>query len=95
MPNGSRQSKFLEVAHGDAPGDILLEGGRVMEVFSGRVIKTNVLIQCDNLRTYSCVAERERAGELSIHAWLYDLHTGEISEYREHSDSWEAVAHAS
>jgi len=44
MTNGSRQSKFLEVAHGDAPGDILLEGGRVMEVFSGRVITTNVLI---------------------------------------------------
>lgn len=55
-------------------------------------IKTNILMQCDNLRTYPCVADRERAGELSIHPWLYDLHTGEIQEWDEHSIRWEAVA---
>jgi carbonic anhydrase len=55
-------------------------------------IKLNVLMQCDNLRTYPCVAEREQTGCLSIHPWLYDLHTGEIQEYDEDSTRWAAVA---
>ncbi len=58
-------------------------------------IKTNVLMQCDNLRTYPCVADRERAGALSIHAWLYDLHTGEIFEFDASSDIWGSVATSS
>jgi carbonic anhydrase len=55
-------------------------------------IKTNILMQCDNLRTYPCVADRERSGELSVHPWLYDLHTGEIFEFDEGSGSWNAIA---
>jgi carbonic anhydrase len=55
-------------------------------------IKTNVLVQCENLRSYPCVAHGERSGELSIHAWLYDLHTGTISAYDEASATWGAVA---
>ncbi len=42
------------------------------------IIKTNVLLQFDNLRTYPCVADGERAGSLTIHGWLYDLHEGSI-----------------
>ena len=55
-------------------------------------IKTNVLMQCDNLRTYPCVADGERSGDLSIHPWLYDLHTGEIEEWDKNSARWGAVA---
>jgi carbonic anhydrase len=55
-------------------------------------IKTNVLMQLENLRTYSCVVDREQSGYLTIHAWLYDLHTGEISEYDEGSCIWGTVA---
>ena len=55
-------------------------------------IKTNVLMQCENLRTYPCVKQREGDGTLSIHAWLYDLHTGVISEHRAASGTWENVA---
>ena len=55
-------------------------------------IKANALMQCENLRTYPCVAQAETAGNLSIHAWLYDLHTGTISAYDESSASWNAVA---
>jgi len=55
-------------------------------------IKTNVLMQCDNLRTYPCVAKREQTGNLSIHPWLYDLHTGEIQEWDQNSTRWGAVA---
>ena len=55
-------------------------------------IKANALMQCENLRTYPCVARGEKAGELSIHAWLYDLHTGTILAYDEASVRWGAVA---
>jgi carbonic anhydrase len=56
------------------------------------IIKTNVLLQCENLRTYPCVAASEESGGLSIHPWLYDLHTGEILEYHAASGAWGAVA---
>jgi carbonic anhydrase len=72
------------LARGVAPEDAYLE-----------TIKTNVLLQCDNLRTYPCVAQRERTGGLVVHAWLYDLHTGVISEFREASGAWENVAQSS
>ena len=55
-------------------------------------IKTNVLMQCDNLRTYPCVAAGEGAGNLTVHAWLYDLHTGRILAFDQTSQSWNAVA---
>ena len=55
-------------------------------------IKANALMQCENLRTYPCVARGEQTGELSIHAWLYDLRTGTISAYDEASARWQAVA---
>jgi carbonic anhydrase len=55
-------------------------------------IKANVLMQCDNLRTYPCLAARERAGELAVHAWLYDLYTGRILAFDETTRSWKAVA---
>lgn len=55
-------------------------------------IKTNVLLQCQNLRTYPCVTENEAAGALSVHAWLYDLHTGEVLEHHGGSGSWRSIA---
>jgi carbonic anhydrase len=57
-------------------------------------IKANVLIQCQNLRTYPCVAAGEAAGTLGIHAWLYDLHTGVILAFDHGSQEWAAVAAA-
>jgi carbonic anhydrase len=55
-------------------------------------IKTNVLMQCDNLRAYPCVSEREQQGVLSIHPWLYDLHTGVILEHDAADGEWKHIA---
>ena len=55
-------------------------------------IKTNVLMQCENLRTYPCVAGGEQSGGLSIHPWLYDLYTGEVLEYDQDSGTWGTIA---
>jgi carbonic anhydrase len=58
-------------------------------------IKANVLLQCENLRTYPCVAERERSGALSIHPWLYDLYTGSILAFDDTTADWATVAQQS
>jgi hypothetical protein len=38
------------------------------------------------------VIEHEGAGTLSVHAWLYDLHTGTILAFDEPSKEWRTVA---
>jgi carbonic anhydrase len=58
-------------------------------------IKTNVIMQLDNLRTYPCVVNGERNGTLLLHGWLYDLHTGTIREFDQTSGGWEPIAHYS
>lgn len=57
-------------------------------------IRANVLLQREHLRTYPCVRQAESEGRLTLHAWLYDLQTGEITVYDEASDTWGALAEA-
>jgi len=71
------------LARGVPPGEVYIE-----------TVKANVLLQCDNLRSHPCVREHEQAGDLSVHAWLYDLRSGVIEEYREASGTWESIAHS-
>jgi len=47
-----------------------------------------VLQQLDNLRTYDCVREVVEAGQLTLHPWLYDLHTGDLLAYDDKSGEW-------
>ena len=44
-------------------------------------IEANVLLQVQNLRTYPCVQQAEAAGELQIHAWVYDFVCGLVRAY--------------
>lgn len=44
-------------------------------------IEQNVLVQIDHLRTHPSVASRIAAGRLSLHAWVYDIASGDVSEY--------------
>lgn len=55
-------------------------------------IKTNVLMQLDNLRTYPCVVAGERTGTLTVHGWLYDLHEGTVRAYDAAKGSWDFIA---
>lgn len=56
-------------------------------------IKTNVLLQLENLRSYPCVVEGERRGTLTLHAWLYDLKAGWIFSYHFESRRWKPASH--
>ncbi len=54
-------------------------------------IKANVLLQRENLRTYDCVREAIRAAQLTLHGWLYDLHSGDLLAYDDESGQWGAL----
>ncbi|MBL1067418.1 carbonic anhydrase [Streptomyces sp. 7-21] len=45
-------------------------------------VQHHVLAQLERLCTYPCVAERLSEGNLSAHAWYYEVHTGAVTEYR-------------
>jgi carbonic anhydrase len=72
--------------------DAVIAAGVADDARYDETIKTNVLRQLDNLRTYPCIIDGERAGTLKIHGWLYDLHTGTISAWSPGSTSWEPIA---
>ncbi len=58
------------------------------------IARANVLLQRQNLRTYGCVQDAERARALSVHAWMYDLHNGDLLVFNDESSTWSStVAH--
>jgi len=83
-------ASWLELA-APAREQVLARGLPPEEIYL-ETIKTNTLLQCENLRTYPCVVTAERSGAISIHAWLYDLQTGEIFEHDGASEIWKPVA---
>jgi carbonic anhydrase len=44
-------------------------------------IQENVLCQIENLRTHPAVAARLRAGKINLHAWVYNIRSGEVFAY--------------
>jgi carbonic anhydrase len=55
-------------------------------------VKANVLLQRQNLLTYDCVRDAIKAGKLSVHAWLYDIWTGDLLQYDDKSGQWRALS---
>ncbi len=48
------------------------------EALADTLAQENVLAQLDNLRTHPSVAARLARGQLTLHGWVYRLHTGEV-----------------
>lgn len=44
-------------------------------------IQTNVLTQIENIETYPVIRSRLHAGKIQLHAWVYEIETGEILAY--------------
>ena len=51
-------------------------------------IRANVLLQIENLRLYPHVAEAERAGDLTLHGWVYDFVTGAVVRHDPQTGQW-------
>lgn len=45
------------------------------------LVAENVLTQIENLRTYPVVRSKLYRGDLSIHAWIYNIEVGEVLAY--------------
>ena len=45
------------------------------------LIKENVLLQLNHLRTHPSVAGRAAEGKLALYGWVYEIGTGLVSEY--------------
>jgi carbonic anhydrase len=51
-------------------------------------VQENVLVQMENIRTYSVVSAALRSGKLNLHAWVYDIRTGEVLVYYPESEQF-------
>ncbi|ASQ45872.1 carbonic anhydrase [Legionella clemsonensis] len=50
------------------------------------VIKQNVLVQIEHLKTYPIIAQKLASNELTIHGWFYKFESGEIFIYQENQE---------
>ncbi|WP_370422239.1 carbonic anhydrase [Streptomyces sp. QH1-20] len=58
---------------------------RTVEIVSpdlAEAVQRHAIAQLDTLRTYPCIRERTEQGQLSLHAWYYEVHTGVVSAQR-------------
>lgn len=46
-------------------------------------VESNVIAQLKNLRTHPTVAKRLKAGDLTLHGWVYHIGSGKVTAYDE------------
>ena len=78
MPAGSPLRTWLTHAGWvpDAPGDL-------SPATLTRLVKRNVLQQIEHLKMYPVVSEALTARRVTLHAWIYEIETGGLTEYSE------------
>ncbi|CAM5343877.1 carbonic anhydrase [Streptomyces aurantiogriseus] len=54
-------------------------------------VQNHVLAQLLRLRSYPCIEKRLQTGELQLHGWFYEVHTGIVREHRAQSDTFETL----
>lgn len=55
------------------------------------MVRENVLLQLEHLRSYDPVREGERSGTLALHGWVYHLETGEVEAYDATDGTWSVL----
>jgi carbonic anhydrase len=64
-----------------------VSGEELLEI----AIREHVLVQIENLQTHPAVAVKLQRGELTLHAWVYQLETGEIFAYSTEDGGFEPL----
>jgi carbonic anhydrase len=82
-------SRWIE--HARPAGTKVEAGGLPAEEQPLAVVRENVLLQLEHLRSYDPVREGERAGTLTLHGWVYHLKTGELEAYDPGSGGWQPL----
>jgi carbonic anhydrase len=73
--------RIVSENYSEATGDDLLE----------IAVQEHVLVQIENIQTHPAVAVKLQRGELTLHAWVYRLETGEILAYSHEDCCFEAL----
>jgi carbonic anhydrase len=55
------------------------------------LLEQNVMLQLQHLKTHPTVAVAMAKGEVTLHGWVYDIKTGEVSTYDEDTGAWISV----
>jgi carbonic anhydrase len=71
------------LAHGDLARAMVKENYKDLspEEELNALIAENAVSQLAHLHTFPCVATRVARGKLRLHAWVYDIQTGEVRTY--------------
>ncbi|HEU4404471.1 MAG TPA: bifunctional SulP family inorganic anion transporter/carbonic anhydrase [Polyangiaceae bacterium] len=54
--------------------------------------RRNARAQLEHLKTYPAVAAKVRAGELTLHAWFFDIGSGEVEAWSDGEGRWAPLA---
>jgi len=55
------------------------------------IVRENVLLQVEHLRSYDPVRQGERDGTLALHGWVYHLEKGTFEAYDPETGAWSPV----
>jgi carbonic anhydrase len=56
------------------------------------MIRENVLLQLEHLRSYDPVRDAERKGTLELQGWVYHLETGVVEAFDPETGTWKALS---
>lgn len=79
--------------HAEATRQIIAEnysqltGAEQLEI----AVREHVLVQVENLQTHPSVAVKLQRGDLTLHAWIYRMETGEILAYSSTDGGFESL----
>ena len=51
-------------------------------------IAENVKLQVENLRTYPCIQEKLKSGQIRLHGWVDEIENGDVVEHDEATNRW-------
>jgi carbonic anhydrase len=104
---GAMKALYKERSHYDGAtphiGQWLRHGDRTMAVVTANypelsreerleiTSEENVLVQIENLRTYPAVAKAAKEGRLHLHAWFFEIRTGQVFAYSPEREQYELV----
>ncbi|MGE5189267.1 MAG: carbonic anhydrase [Gemmatimonadota bacterium] len=104
---GAMKALYKDRAHyADTPhiGKWLENGNRTMAVVTANypdltreerleiTSEENVLLQVENLRTYPVVMKAAREGRLHVHAWFFEIGSGQVYAYAPDRGQYEPVS---
>ena len=55
-------------------------------------VRSNVLLQRQNLDSYGCVRDALTEGRLQVHAWLFDLEMGDLMAHDDDEGEWMSIS---